>query len=156
MTLKERRKQSGLTQEECAKLLGVPRRTYQNYENDESKKTTVMYGFLLEKLDELMRIDEEHGIVDIARIEEVCRRVFSTRDVEYCYLFGSYAKGTANPKSDIDLLVATPLSGMGFFELAEALREEFKKKVDVLGVEQLRDNPALTETILKEGIKIYG
>lgn len=156
MTLKEQRLQSGLTQAECAALLRISRRTYQSYESDENKQGSMMYGYLLDKLAELTRIDEEHGIVDLAQIKAICSRVFSEYNITYCYLFGSYAKGVATPESDIDLLVATPLTGMAFFELTEALREGLQKRVDVLGLEQLNDNPELFNEILKHGVKIYG
>ena len=156
MTLREQREQSGLTQAECAALLGISRRTYQSYENDDKKQSGIMYGYLLNRLTELTRIDEERGILSLNRICEICARVFNGLDIEYCYLFGSYAKGEAEPNSDVDLLVATSLSGMAFFELAEALREGLKKRVDVLGLEQLNDNPELFKEILKYGVKIYG
>lgn len=156
MTLKEQRLQSGLTQSECAALLKISRRTYQSYENDDRKQNSIMYGYMLNKLAELTRIDEEHGVLSLDRIRDVCLRVFKGRDIEYCYLFGSYAKGEAAPNSDIDLVVATPLTGMAFFELTEALREGLRKRVDVLGLEQLNGNPELFKEILKYGIKIYG
>ena len=76
--------------------------------------------------------------------------------MEYCYLFGSYAKGTAKQTSDIDLLVSTPLTGMQFFGLIEALREKLNKKVDVINLSSLNDNTELLNDILKNGIKIYG
>ena len=52
--------------------------------------------------------------------------------------------------------LATPISGMKFYDLVEALREALHKKVDVLNREQLNDNPELMHEILKDGIKIYG
>ena len=76
--------------------------------------------------------------------------------MEYCYLFGSYAKGKATEKSDVDLLVAMPVDGMIFFELIEVLREQLKKKIDLLDIAQLENNPALVQEILRDGIKIYG
>ena len=76
--------------------------------------------------------------------------------MSYCYLFGSYAKGKATDQSDVDLLVATSISGMRFYDMVEALREGLKKKVDVLNLEQLNNNPELMDEILKDGIKIYG
>ena len=56
----------------------------------------------------------------------------------------------------MDLLVATAASGMEFFGFVESLRETLKKKVDVLDVAQLNNNPTLVQEILKDGIKIYG
>ena len=156
MTLKELRKNKKLTQAECAKYLEIPLRTYQNYETDVSKQGTMKYIFMVKKLEEYGYIDEEHGILTIQKIKEICIEIFSNYDIEYCYLFGSYAKGKATQTSDVDLLVSTSISGIKFFDLVEALREALKKKVDVLNQEQLNNNPDLVKEILKDGVKIYG
>ena len=156
MELKNLRKAARMTQKQCAKELGVPLRTYINYENDVSKSNTIKYRYMVEKLTSLTAIDEEHGILTIDTIKEICGEVFSNYPVEYCYLFGSYAKQKANEKSDVDLLVSTPLSGLMFYEMAEKLRTALKKKIDLLNQEQLKDNYDLLGEILKDGIKIYG
>lgn len=156
LTLKQLRKQKQLTQAECAKYLGIPLRTYQNYEADPSKKDSIKYTFMMQKLEQCGFIDEAHGLLSVQQIRDICANVFSDLDVEYCYLFGSYAKGKATEVSDVDLLISTPLSGMKFYDMAEALREGLKKKVDVLNIQQLKCNPELINEILKDGIKIYG
>ncbi len=156
MTLKQLRKEKGITQSECAKLLQVSLRTYKRYESDESKISPLKYQFLLQRLNEYGLVDEEHGILIIERIREICSEVFKDYSVAYCYLFGSYAKGKATDKSDVDLLVAVPIDGMKFFELIERLREKLKKKIDLLDISQLDNNPMLVQEILKDGIKIYG
>lgn len=156
MKLRELRKQKKLTQAKCAKYLGIPLRTYQNYETDPRKQDTLKYVYMIQKLDQYGYIDENHGILGITKIKEVCNDVFSNYDVKYAYLFGSYAKGKATENSDVDLLISDTVSGMKFYELVEELREALKKKVDLLNVEQLKDDLILTDEILKDGIKIYG
>ncbi|MBE6960013.1 MAG: helix-turn-helix domain-containing protein [Ruminococcaceae bacterium] len=156
MTLKDLRKQKRLTQAACAKYLGIPLRTYQNYETDASKVDSMKYAFMLQKLEVYGFVDETHGILKKEQIKDICIAVFEKYEIEYCYLFGSYAKGKATENSDVDLLIATPISGMKFYDLVEALREALHKKVDVLNREQLNDNPELMHEILKDGIKIYG
>jgi len=156
MTLKELRKQKGLTQIECAKYLGIPYRTYQNYETDESKSSSMKYTFMMQKLAEYGFVDETHGILTISQIKDICSSVFSDFEIEYCYLFGSYAKNNATEVSDVDLLISTPITGLRYYDLVEALREALMKKIDVLNLEQLADNPELVNEILKDGIKIYG
>lgn len=156
MTLKELRKQKKLTQADCANYLEIPLRTYQSYEANPGKNTSMKYIFMMQKLEQYGYVDEEHGVLSIDEIKNLCIDVFSEFDVEYCYLFGSYAKGKATEKSDVDLLVSTDVSGMFFYDLVEALRERLKKKVDVLKLEQVNDNNALLNDILKDGIKIYG
>ena len=156
MTPKDLRKQKRLTQAACAKYLGIPLRTYQNYETDASKVGSMKYAFILQKLEVYGFVDETHGILKKEQIKDICIAVFEKYEIEYCYLFGSYAKGKATENSDVDLLIATPISGMKFYDLVEALREALHKKVDVLNREQLNDNPELMHEILKDGIKIYG
>ncbi len=156
MKLKDLRRQKGLTQHACAKYLGMPLRTFQNYETDAKKETSFKYLYIIQKLEQYGFVDETHGILTREQIKTACARVFVEQDVSFCYLFGSYAKGTAKETSDVDLLVSTSLKGMQFFELVESLREALKKKVDVLNLEQLSNNPILVGEILKDGVKIYG
>lgn len=156
MCLKDIRLQNNLTQEEAAKLLGVTRRTYANYEAGRINESSLKYKYVVETLKKANLVDEEHGILTLDQIKKTCGDIFKDYSVEYGYLFGSYAKGKATEKSDVDLLVAMPVDGMKFFELIERLREQLKKKIDLLDVAQLDKNPTLVQEILKNGIKIYG
>ena len=150
------RKNKGITQREAADFLGVPLRTYSNYENDFKKQTGIKYNYMVEKLYTYGYVDEENGVLTLEEIKKTCVSILSKYPVEYCYLFGSYAKGKAKPSSDVDLLIYTTLSGLKFYGLVEELREGLKKKVDVLDQKQIIDNFELTNEILKDGIKIYG
>lgn len=156
MTLKQLRIDKGLTQAKCADILQVSLRTYKRYESNESTINTVKYQYLVERLSEYGKIDENHGILSIDQIQKTCSEVFKDYQVDYCYLFGSYAKGKETETSDIDLLIAMPINSMKYFELIELLRERLKKKIDLLDVGQLDNNPQLVNEILKDGIKIYG
>jgi len=156
MTLKELRKKNKLTQAACAEYLGIPLRTYQNYETDVTKIGSMKYDFMVQKLEQYGYVDENHGILTMEQIVNACSAVFERYSVEYCYLFGSYAKGKATQTSDVDLLISTPVTGIMFYDLIESVREELKKKVDILSREQLHNNPELINEILKDGIKIYG
>lgn len=60
------------------------------------------------------------------------------------------------PASDVDLLISANVKGLKFYGLVEEIREALHKKVDVLEINQLKDNLELTQEILKDGIKIYG
>lgn len=156
MTLKELRIEKGITQVEAANLLGVSLRSYKSYENEKKKEATLKYKYLYEKLEEYNTIDEENGILTLEEIKDKCSSVFNGYNVNYCYLFGSYAKDKATPLSDVDLLISCDVKGLKFYGLTENLREALHKRVDLLDVKQLNDNLELTEEILKDGIKIYG
>ena len=155
MTIKELRKELQLTQTQVSEIVNIPLRTYKLYENDPNKIGTMKYNHILSKLEELSFIDEEHGVLSLDKIEEVVEKVLDNYDVNFCYLFGSYAKGTANEKSDIDLLIDTKVTGLEYFGLIEELRESLKKVVELLNIDQLHDNKVLMTEILKYGIKIY-
>ncbi len=88
MTLKELRKQKKLTQIKCAKYLGIPIRTYQNYETDNSKSTSMKYEYMIQKLEQYGFVDESHGILTIQQIIDTCNDVFEDFDIKYCYFFG--------------------------------------------------------------------
>ncbi len=154
--LKDIRIEKKLTQQEVANLMGVSLRSYVSYENDETKQNTIKYKYLLESLNNIKKIDEEHGIIHQQDIIEVCSQVLSEYDVDYCYLFGSYAKGKATEHSDVDLMISTNVTGLKFYGLVEKLREKLHKKVDLIDFRQLMKNEKLCSEVFKDGIKIYG
>jgi predicted nucleotidyltransferase len=101
-------------------------------------------------------IDEEHGVLSAQQIRDIVQKVSAQHPVSFVILFGSYAKNQARDDSDVDLLVSTEEKGLHFYGLVEDCRVALHKKVDVLGLEQLNNNPALVAEILKDGIRIYG
>ena len=154
--LKGLRIEKKMTQQEVADLVGISLRSYKSYENDEEKQNTIKYNYIVEQLSKINRIDEETGILELEDIVRKCSKVFERYEVSFCYLFGSYAKGKATPVSDVDLLISANVKGLKFYGLVEEIRNALHKKVDVLDMNQLKDNIELTEEIFKDGIKIYG
>lgn len=154
-TLKQLRIEKGLTQQQASALLGISLRSYKSYENGPEKENTLKYKYLTETLEKYVSLDEDHGVLTLDDIRAGCKTVLDEYPVDYCILFGSYAKGIATGKSDVDLLVSGDVSGLRFFGMAERLREALKKRVDVLDVKQLTGNPELINEILRDGVKIY-
>lgn len=154
--LKSLRIEKKLTQQQVANLAGISLRSYKSYENEEKKIGTIKYNYIISILRAINPIDEEHGIVTLEDIRAKCADVFSGYNVAFCYLFGSYAKGKQTATSDIDFLISTEVSGLQFYGLVEELRSKLHKRVDVLNMQQLEQNPELLHEILKDGIKIYG
>ena len=154
--LKELRKFKHLTQQEAAFRIGVSLRSYISYENDKTKEGSPKYRFLLQELEKINPIDEEHGVLERDELINICSEILSEYDVDYCYLFGSYAKGKASGSSDVDLLISAKVTGLKYYELVERLREALHKKVDMLDTKQLLKNETLLNEVLKEGIRIYG
>lgn len=156
MKLKDLRVKKKMTQQEVADLVGISLRSYKSYENDKDKKDTIKYDYIIEKLEKVNIIDEEHGVLELEDIIETCSKIFERYNVYFCYLFGSYAKGYAKEDSDVDLLIDTDAKGIDFYGLVEELRVNLHKKVDLLNMDQLKDNLELTKEILKDGVKVYG
>ena len=154
--LKALRIEKKMTQLEVADLVGISLRSYKSYENDEDKRGTFKYRYIMEQLTKINFIDEEHGVLTVDDIRRKCTKVLEKYDVKFCYLFGSYAKGNEKPTSDVDLLISSNIKGLKFYGLVEELRTTLQKRVDVLDTKQLKGNLELTEEILKDGIKIYG
>ena len=154
-TLKTLRKKTGITQVEAANLFKISLRSYKDYENDPQRQNSIKYMYMFNELSEMVKVDEEHGILSIQEIREKCEKIFSEYNVKSCYLFGSYAKNKATEKSDIDLLIISDVKGLKYFGMIESLRNELKKKLDVLDINQLNNNTELLQNILTEGVKIW-
>ena len=154
--LKTRRLEKKLTQREVSKRIGISLRSYIMYENDKSKEDTPKYRFLLQELDKINPLDESNGILSLEDIKRVCADIFTSYQIDFCYLFGSYAKGHATGESDVDLLISTETTGLRYFEMTERLRQGLHKKVDLLDLKQLLNNEELLREVMKWGIRIYG
>ncbi len=68
-------------------------------------------------------------------------------------IFGSYARGEAKKKSDIDIIIQ-PRKGMGFefFGLQMELEEKLGKKVDLVTYKYI--HPLIKEDVLNEEVRI--
>ena len=154
MSLIEVRNEYGLSQIEAASIVGVPVRTYRRYECDENYGDKLKRQAIINMIVSECEITETKGVLTIEQIKSVVVPILKKRNINYCYLFGSYSKGTAKDSSDVDLLIDTDITGMEFFGLIEEIRETLHKKIDLLRLKDLSsDNPIVLE-ILKEGVRI--
>lgn len=81
--------------------------------------------------------------------------VFRVYNVRRAVLFGSYAKATATPSSDVDILVDSGLKGMKFVGFVEKIHETLNKNVDVLDVTHIDDGSMVSREIDETGVLIY-
>lgn len=91
-------------------------------------------------------------IYSLDDIKRIVQSVAVRYNVESIYLFGSYARGEATEKSDLDFLV---FGGKNFklsnvFALAEDLREAFDKPIDVFEIHEINTESKFYDTIMKE------
>lgn len=60
-------------------------------------------------------------MVSMTEIENLAKRIAREFDPDKIILFGSYARGTAGPDSDVDLLVVLPFEGKPFWKSLEII-----------------------------------
>lgn len=87
---------------------------------------------------------------------ETIRNYFKTRPVLKAYLFGSFARNTADQQSDVDILVDLDYSqriGLQFIQMKIDLEQLLGKKVDLVSSNGL--SPYLKPEIENEKQLIY-
>lgn len=153
-SLKEIRKEMGLTQAQAAELIGVSRRTYQSYEKIGAYETNRIEKLKKAGFDE----NGNPAILSIRFIKKTASEIFAQyQQVECAYLFGSYARGEADFESDVDfLIVEKDMSLLDMGGLLGKLREALHKDVDLVTHESILDNERMIRDVLRQGVKVYG
>ena len=157
MTLIEIRKEYGLSQQTAANIAQIPLRSYIRYETNNEYGSVLKRKAIIEAINNKCEITEEKGVLSLHQIIKGVENVISKdykKSVSFCYLFGSYTKGYATEKSDVDLCISTKLTGFDYVGLAEDLRLELHKKIDLIRLSSASND--LIAEIMKDGIKIYG
>lgn len=102
------------------------------------------------------------ALVDVNRIREIVAPIVERKGARKAVLFGSYARGTADRRSDVDLLIVDDSDlryldrlGKYFDELAAALPAAVELFVYREGeLDRMRDRPFIRRA-LDEGIVLY-
>ena len=157
MTLLQIRNKYQISQALAASSVDVPLRTYIRYENNNDYGNSLKRESMIQKLMNKYEITEDKGILSIEAIKNELTSLFDSEykgKIEFCYLFGSYAKGYAKGNSDVDLCVSTSLTGLRFAGLSEAIRTVLHKRIDLIRFNNLENNLELVYEIMKDGIKM--
>ncbi len=155
MSIKELRLLKGLTQEEAASIVGLSLRTFQNYEYGVSSRDKFKIEHILKMLEEYERVTLNKGILTIDEIKEIVSSVVKNKGISFVYLFGSYATNTQTESSDVDLLISSEVKGLEFLGLMDELKGALHKNVDLIRIDDLKNNFDFLNEILTKGIKIY-
>lgn len=81
--------------------------------------------------------------------------VFDAYAIRKAVLFGSYSKGTATEKSDIDLMVDSGLRGFRFVGLMEDVRRALGKEVDLFDIAHIDAGSRIDREIKQTGVTVY-
>lgn len=96
-------------------------------------------------------------IYTIEEIKEILRKLLKDMPVYSVVLFGSYAKNTANKNSDIDFVIDTKETLMGFklYSLITKIEETFNKQVDAFEKTEIIKDSKIDKEIQKTGVVVY-
>ena len=90
----------------------------------------------------------------LQKIAKIAVPILKKNGVVKAGIFGSYARGEAKKRSDIDLLIQFKgrKSYFNLLDLEEELQKRLKKKIDLITYKSV--NPYLKEYIFKDEVKI--
>lgn len=158
--LKIIRKNLKYSQQDIANLIGIPLNTLQNWEQNVRTPSKWVMNLMMDRVlrdanEHKTKISETKGVLSFFSIQKIVSSIASKHQVNKVVLFGSYAKGLANPTSDLDLYMVSNLSGVAYFAFAEKLRHALKKKVDLFSQLTLDTKSPTYLEIEDTGITIY-
>ena len=94
-------------------------------------------------------------IYSVPQLKAVLAPVFAQYGIRRAVLFGSYGKGTANEKSDIDLLVDSGLRGLRFVGFLDDVQNAVGKDVDLFDVRHIQAGSRIDREIRETGVTVY-
>jgi hypothetical protein len=97
-------------------------------------------------------------IYTIEEIKSILNEILkNTQEVSSVTLFGSYAKHTASKNSDLDFIIDTngTLIGFKLYDLITEIEDAFNKKVDAFEKVEIVQGSKIDEEIEKTGIIVY-
>ncbi len=152
-SLKNKRKDIGITQEQAAQACGVSRRTYQFYE--ESNVKNEKYNELYEALKAMGVFDFTNVVLSRKTIKRICELVFSKyRGIRCAYLYGDYARmeKVVKASSPVDIFIVG--KNVDTKKIAKELKAKLYKEINLTMLDDVVGRLDF-ENIVVEAIKIY-
>ena len=95
------------------------------------------------------------NVYTIEQIKSRLTPVFDKNHVRKAVLFGSYSKGKATAKSDVDIWVDSGLHGLSFFGLLEDVCQAMACDVDLIDRADIIPNSPIDQEIRRTGVLLY-
>ena len=97
-----------------------------------------------------------NGVCSRDEIAANVRRLLKEYHASHAILFGSYARGEAEPRSDIDLLIVggDEFEPTDTFCIADDLYRTLEKNVDVYELREVNRGTDFYNAIFSEGVRI--
>ena len=96
-------------------------------------------------------------VYTIEEIKVILQKILKDYAVKKAILFGSYAKNTPTPKSDIDLVIDSEgkLLNIYFYGLLEELVQKLEKNIDLFEISEIQKDSKIYKNIEQEGVVVY-
>ena len=94
-------------------------------------------------------------VYTVPQLRAILAPIFSRYGVRRAVLFGSYGKGIATEKSDVDLLVDSGLRGLKFVGFLDEVQRTVGKEVDLFDVAHIQAGSRIEREIRDTGITVY-
>lgn len=95
------------------------------------------------------------NVYTIEQIRSLLTPVFHRNHVRKAVLFGSYSKGKATEKSDVDIWVDSGLRGLSFFGLLEDVCQTMDCDVDLIDRADVIPDSPIDQEIRRTGVLLY-
>ncbi len=95
------------------------------------------------------------AVYTLPQLKDTLTPVFDAYGIRKAVLFGSYGKGTATEKSDVDLLVDSGLRGLRFVGFLDDVQKAVGKEVDLFDVTHIEGGSLIDREIQKTGVTVY-
>ena len=157
--LKLARKRSGLSQKELSLLLGVPKRTIENYESGVRVPPDYVMDLLIEQINKMANkndkfYDKTHGVYSLLEIHNMSNLYFSKLDLNQVILIDDYALGMAKVNSPINFL----LIGKNYIneqKIKDDLEKIFHKNINIEWKNNSVNKLEINTQIERRGLIIY-
>jgi len=96
-------------------------------------------------------------IYTIDELKEKLTPVFASAPIYKAILFGSYVRGEADEKSDIDIVIDTKrqLTGFDFYGVVADIEDAVEKNIDLIEINHIKKDAPILNTIKQEGVTLY-
>ena len=94
-------------------------------------------------------------IYSLNEIQTMLHPIFDAYGVRRAILFGSYAKGEATDRSDVDLVIDCNQRGLKFYGVIHAIESVLQKECDVFRTSSIAADSQISKEIEKTGVVIY-
>ena len=107
-------------------------------------------------LDAYLTYRDSLPLYSVAEIKQTLRPIFDKYEVKKAILFGSYVKGLADSRSDVDIVVDSGLKGLAFYGLLGEISDALRFPVDCIEMRQIEKGSEMEKEIDETGVTIYG